>query len=203
MGELETKLTRSGFEVSNINYPSRKHSIDVLAADAVGRGIEACRKKTTGAMHFVTHSLGGILVRYHFQADMPEELGRVVMLGPPNKGTGVVDGLAGVPGFSFLSGPTGMVLGKGEESILKEMPPANFDLGIIAGDTNINPLSWFYIDGPNDSLVSVESTKLEGMDDHIVLPVMHTLMMRNNEVVDNVIHFLKTGGFIALNTPIP
>ncbi len=195
MSELETKLIRSGYEVVNISYPSIRHEINVLADDAVGRGISECQAFSPEQVHFVTHSLGGILVRYYLKGNDLELLGRVVMLGPPNQGSEVVDGLAPVPGFGLL-GPTGRVLGTKEESILKELGPVDFYLGVIAGTTNINPLGFLFLDGPHDSLVSVESTKVEGMDAHIVLPVTHTFMMRNNEVIDHTIHFLKTGRFI-------
>jgi hypothetical protein len=195
MSELETKLRRSGFDVININYPSTRYQIDVLATDAVGRGITACRANEPETIHFVTHSLGGILVRYYLQKQALDMLGRVVMLGPPNHGSEVVDGLSPVPGFGFL-GPAGSVLGTDSNSILNQLGPVNFELGVIAGSTNINPLNFLFIDGPNDSVVSVESTKVEGMDDHKVLPVTHTFMMRNNEVIDHTIHFLKTGSFI-------
>jgi len=93
-------------------------------------------------------------------------------------------------------GANGVALGTGPDSVLNELGPVNFDLGIIAGTTNINPINLFLMDGPNDSVVTVESTKVEGMSGHLVLPVTHTFMMLNNEVIDNTIHYLKTGSFI-------
>ncbi len=196
MGELEGKLGRSGFDVINVNYPSRRHKLDVLSADAVGRGLTHCRAQHADAIHFVTHSLGGILVRYYLQQWEVTELGRVVMLGPPNHGSELVDQLLPVPGFKSLWGPAGVSLGTGENSALKQLGPVDFDLGIIAGTTNGNPLNLVLAMGPNDSIVSVESTKVEGVKEHRVLPVTHTLMMRNNEVIDHVIHYLKTGSFM-------
>lgn len=195
MGELETKLQRAGYIAINISYPSRSHPIGELAADAVGRGLKACRDHHTPAIHFVTHSLGGILVRYYEQYTGIAELGRVVMLGPPNQGSPIVDDLLPVPGFGFITGPTGSALGT-ESQIFAELGPVNFDLGVIAGDTNVNPLNFLFFSGPNDTIVSVESTRVEGMRAHIVLPVTHTFMMRNNTVIDNAIHYLKTGNFI-------
>ena len=196
MAELGSKLDRSGYSVVNINYPSRRYEIDVLAADAVGRGLAECENQGSQTIHFVTHSLGGILLRYYVQQQSLPMLGRVVMLGPPNQGTEIVDGLSPVPGFGMLWGPTGAVLGTGPDSIVNELGPVSFELGVIAGDTNINPVNWFLMEGPNDSIVSVESTRVAGMAAHKVLPVTHSFMMRNNEVIDNTIHFLKTGSFI-------
>lgn len=195
MAELEEKLARSGFAVANIDYPSTRHAPDVLAPDAVGRGLTLCRALQAESIHFVTHSLGGILLRLYLQEQEIPELRRVVMLGPPNQGSQLVDGLRGLPGFGFL-GPTGQVLGTGEDDIVADLPPVDFELGVIAGNLNLNPLSLLLIDGPNDSVVSVESTRVEGMKAHIVLPVMHAIMMRNDRVIDHSIHFLKTGEFM-------
>lgn len=194
MAELEAKLGRSGFDVVSINYPSRKYEIEVLARDAIGRGVAGCGGASI--VHFVTHSLGGILVRYYLEKNNIENLGRVVMLGPPNQGSEIVNGMLFVPGFKLFGGPTGTALGSGEGHIPESLGPVDFDLGVIAGTTNINPLGLLFIRGPNDSIVSVESTKVDGMNDHLVLPVTHTFMMRNNEVIDNAIHYLKTGSFI-------
>ncbi|MCI5105540.1 MAG: hypothetical protein MRY76_02380 [Pseudomonadales bacterium] len=208
MAELERKLERSGMRSVNISYPSRRHPIAELARDAVGRGLAACREtaevgaiaadgETVAAsrIHFVTHSLGGILLRVYLQEQAIPELGRVVMLGPPNQGSSLAQGLKGVPGFGFL-GPAGQALGTDDESIINELGPVDFELGVIAGDLALNPLGLLLIDGPNDSVVSVQSTRVAGMKEHITLPVMHTLMMRDNEVIDHSIHFLKTGNFI-------
>ena len=194
MGELEAKLTRADFFVANINYLSRKHHIDFLAHDAVSRGIQKCLEVKSKRIHFVTHSLGGILVRYFFEERNLQNLGRVVMLGPPNQGSELVDRLKSVPGFSLL-GPTGMRLGTDADSILRELGPVSYEVGVIAGTRNITPFGFFFLDRPNDSVVTVESTKVQGMSDHISLPVTHTLMMRNNKVIDHSINFLRFGHF--------
>ena len=196
MSELETKLTPAGYSVANIKYPSRSHPIDVLAVDAIGRGLTQCRGERKSEIHFITHSLGGILLRYYLSQNTIPELGRVVMLGPPNQGSEIVDGLLPLPGFGFIGGPAGVALGTGEGSIIDSLGPVDFNLGIIAGSTNINPLEFLFIAGPSDSIVSIESTKVRGMNAHIVLPVTHTFMMRNNEVIEQAIHYLKTGSFI-------
>lgn len=196
MGELATKLAPAGYSVENIMYPSRSHPIEVLAEDAIGRGLEQCRGEGAGKIHFITHSLGGILLRYYLTENTIDELGRVVMLGPPNQGSELVDGLRPIPGFGFIGGPAGVALGTGEGSIIAGLGPVDFDLGVIAGSTNINPLEFLFIPGPSDSIVSIESTKVQGMNEHKVLPVTHTFMMRNNEVIEQAIHYLKTGSFI-------
>ena len=117
------------------------------------------------------------------------------MIGPPNQGSKLVDRLMGFPGFSLL-GPTASRLGTRPDSILHKLGPVSYEVGVIAGRRNITPMGYFWLDRPNDSIVTVESTRVEGMSDHIILPVTHTFMMRNNKVIDHTINFLKFGRFI-------
>jgi len=197
MGELETKLERAGYVVANTGNPSRSEGVEDLADEALAAGISSCAELTDNPqLNFVTHSLGGILVRSFAARHGTDSINRVVMLGPPNQGAQLVDGLVDIPGFQLLTGPAGVELGTGEGSILPTLGAVQFELGVIAGDTNINPVASILMDGPNDSIVSVASTRVEGMKEHLILPVTHTFMMRDNEVIDHVVHFLKTGRFI-------
>ncbi len=195
MSELERKLQRAGYTTANINYPSRKYSIPELADDAVGRGVSLCVEQNAGSIHFVAHSLGGILVRQYLSSNDLPQLGRAVMLGTPNQGAGIVDEIRAWPGFGLL-GPSAKALGTDSGSIIHELGPVEFELGVIAGNVSINPLGGVLLGESNDSVVTVESTKVTGMKQHLVLPVIHTIMMRNNDVIDHTIHFLKTGNFI-------
>ena len=197
MDEVARKLQRSGFRVVNQGYPSLLKPFHELSDLAVGEAVRRCQAVSAATIHFVTHSLGGILVRYYLQANPLPELGRVVMMGPPNQGSKIVDSLSSVPGFGII-GPTGMKLGSGGDSVPANLPVVKFELGVIAGSRNLNPLGFLFHDGPNDSIVSVESTRVEGMREHITLPVAHTFMMNNNEVIDHTIHFLKTGNFMPV-----
>ncbi len=196
MAELQSKLERSGYQTSYVTYPSRQNTIPELAASAVGEGVASCRKQSARSIHFVTHSLGSILLRVYLQQTALPELGRVVMLGPPNQGSQLAEAVQSWPLAGWLLGPAGLALGTDESSLVQQLPPVDFELGVIAGTLAINPLGLLFIDGPNDSVVSVASTRVEGMDDHVVLPVLHSIMMRDNEVIDHSIHFLKTGNFI-------
>ncbi|MCB1671386.1 MAG: alpha/beta hydrolase [Gammaproteobacteria bacterium] len=195
MNKLEESLREAGYEVVNLGYPSREHPVAELAAQAVGEGLESCAATGAGRIDFVTHSLGGILVRYFFAEHSDPRLGRVVMLGPPNQGSELVDALAEFPGFELLNGPSGDQLGTGPGSIPEALGPVSFETGVIAGDHSFNPLYTALIPGPDDGKVSVESTRVEGMTDHLILPVTHTWMMYNDEVIRQVLQFLANGHF--------
>jgi hypothetical protein len=195
MEALEERLVAEGYYVRNIDYPSRDHPIEVLADEAVGRGLQECAQDSPTKINFVTHSLGGILVRMYLKNNKHEAIHRVVMLGPPNQGSQVVDKLKNTPGFELLNGPAGMQLGTKMSDIPKSLGPVDFELGIIAGTQSLNLILSTLLPNPDDGKVSVESTKVEGMRDFVALPVTHPLMMRNDTVIEETIHFLRHGKF--------
>jgi len=195
MQKLEQKLGEADFTVVNVDYPSREKPIDALADIAVGDGIAQCEELEARPINFVTHSLGGILVRQYFSTHEPDQLKRVVMLGPPNQGSEVVDTLKDVPGYELLNGPAGMQLGTETTSVPNSLGPVNFDLGVIAGTQSINLILSAMIPDQDDGKVSVERAQVEGMCSFVALPVTHPLMMKNDEVIDEVITFLKGGQF--------
>jgi hypothetical protein len=193
---MEQALQDEGYLTANINYPSRDFEIAELAGIAVEEGLAACRAgDDIEKIHFVTHSLGGILVRQYLSTGSIEELGRVVMLGPPNQGSIAADDLDGIPGFDWLNGPAGRQLGKGEDSVPLALGPADFELGIIAGNRTIDPITSAVLDNPDDGRVSVEDTRLEGMDDFVVVQHSHAFMMRMQTSIELTKTFLKTGRF--------
>lgn len=193
MSTLERALSKEGFLPVNDGYPSREHTIELLAELAIKPALAKCPKEMT--VNFVTHSLGGILVRQYLSEHTVSNLGRVVMLGPPNKGSEVVDKLGNIPGFHYINGDAGMQLGTGNLSIPNTLGKANFDLGIIAGSWSVNWILSSLIPSSDDGKVSIENTKLDGMNDHIVMPVTHPFMMKNKKVITQVIGYLRTGRF--------
>lgn len=196
MSKMQEALEEGGFQTANIDYPSRDYLIEELAEIAVNDGLRQCRaKQGVRTVHFVTHSLGGILVRQYLSRYDVSNLGRVVMLGPPNQGSAAVDELGGVPGFDWLNGPAGRQLGKGEDSVPLKLGPANFDLGVIAGDRTIDPITSAVLDNPDDGRVSVADTKLAGMNDFVVVEHSHAFMMRMRQPIELTLLFLKTGSF--------
>ena len=197
MRNIEEALLNSGYSVSNIEYDSRDNRIETLAITAVETGLTECRQQGASHIHFATHSLGGILVRQYLSQHQVEELGRVVMLAPPNHGSEIIDVFGRVPGFFFLSGSPAAQLGtSNNDSILLQLPPVDFELGVIAGDRSISPIFSLVIPERDDGKVSVESARIEGMKDFIVMPYTHTFIMLRQQVIDQILHFLTHGSFL-------
>ena len=193
MQPLAAHLQQAGYAVVNVNYPSRRHSVEMLADMAVRQGIRQAPQ--THTLHFVTHSLGGILLRQYLTTESCPRLGRVVMLGPPNGGSEVVDVLGRVPGFKWLNGPAGLQLGTDSQSVPQQLPAVDFEVGVIAGRRSINWLLSLLLPGANDGKVTVARTRVDGMQDHRVMPVTHPFMMRNPAVMQQVVSFLQQGNF--------
>jgi pimeloyl-ACP methyl ester carboxylesterase len=193
MARLELALEKRGYRVVNVDYDSRRGAIENLAVEAIEPALAACAG--AARVHFVTHSLGGILLRQYLAHHAIENLGRVVMLGPPNKGSEKVDRLHDFPGFHFIYGDAGMQLGTGAASVPNRLGAADFDVGIIAGTRSIKLLLPSLVPDPSDGTVSVDSTRLEGMSDHLEMDVTHSFMMRNKRVIEQVIHYLEHGRF--------
>ncbi len=193
--KLERHLGMLGYHVINGGYPSRTENIQTLALKAIKEASETCSKACASKVHFVTHSMGGILVRYYLEHNDISKLGRVVMLSPPNRGSEAVDKFKGTKIFKWLNGPAGLQLGTDETSLPKTLAAPRYEVGIITGDRSINPILSLLIPGKDDGKVSVENAKLEGMKDFLVVPEAHTFIMNDDEVLRQVAFFLKNGKF--------
>lgn len=196
MEKIAKYLRTKAYRVLNINYPSTKFKIDELVNDYIGPIIERECEEEYRRIHFVTHSMGGILVRYYLQKYKPHNIGRVVMLAPPNQGSEVADWLRNFFLYKWILGPAGQELGTALNSIPNQLGEVNFELGVIAGNKSINWINSLKIYGLNDGKVAVERTKLESMKDFIMVPKTHTWIMQSKEVLFQIDYFLQRGCFL-------
>lgn len=194
MTPLAQRLAKAGYGVVNLSYPSTQFPVATLAPLAIERSLEQCPSDAR-TIHFVTHSMGGVLLRYYLAGQPLERLGRVVMLAPPNHGSEIVDRLADVPGFHFINGPAGQQLSTARDSVPNSLGPVDFPLGVIAGTVNYNPLLGALLPQPHDGKVSVASAKVAGMSDFITVERTHSFIMRAPEVIAQTIAFLMNGAF--------
>lgn len=195
MKPMAHALSRAGYNVVNVDYPSRTASIEELSEETLERIIRDCQRNNATTIHFVTHSLGGILVRSYLGQHTIPNLGRVVMLAPPNQGSEIVDKLGAWRLFQKINGPAGRELGTDERSTPNQLGAADFCVGVIAGNRSLNWINSLLIPGRDDGKVSVERTKLSGMTDHRVIPTTHPFIMRNRSAIRDTLAFLRTGHF--------
>jgi len=204
MHEMDQALEAAGYTTANLDYPSRDFPVEKLALDVIPEGLERCHTRGARRIHFVTHSLGGILVRYYLSQRRIEGLGRVVMLSPPNQGSEAADALQDMAFYQWFNGPAGQQLGTGPGSFVIQLGPVHYPVGVITGNTHALFDTWLadLIPGPDDGKVSVERAKVEGMTDFLSLPYAHPFIMEEPEVIDQTIHFLLQGRFKHQSSPI-
>lgn len=198
MEPMAVALEGAGFIAANVDYASRARPIEDLADDAIADGLQRCRDAGATPIHFVTHSMGGLLVRYYLATRSLPDLGRVVMLAPPNQGSEVADALRASDWFRHLNGPAGAQLGTGPDGIAARLGPVVYPVGIIAGSEVAFYDGWLAsrIPGDNDGKVSVQRTQVEGMSDFRVLPVTHTFIVSDDEAIAQTLSFLRHGRFL-------
>jgi triacylglycerol lipase len=193
MRPMEDALAADGYRVVNLAYPSTTHTWEALV-DTLGEALAACCRGR-GPVHFVTHSMGGILVRAYLEERELPELGRVVMLSPPNQGSQIVNRIPEEV-LELVLGPASVRLGTDSASLPLRLGPVQFELGVITGDLSMNPLFSSWLPGDDDGRVTVESAWVEGTSDFLVVPATHTFIMRREEVILQVLAFLETGRFL-------
>lgn len=194
MRALEKFLKKEGFSTLNIGYRSTKHHLEEII-DAIHPQIEKFAANHQGRIHFIGYSMGGLVIRAYLHKYRPENLGRVVMLGTPNQGSEMADLVADWRFYKWSYGPAGQQLVTTQDAFKHIFGTVNYELGILAGNLNLDPLAAWLIRKPNDGKVSVESTKIEGMTDHAILRVTHTFFPSNRKAWSHTIKFLQDGRF--------
>jgi triacylglycerol lipase len=190
---MRSALTADGYRALALDYPSTCHDLPSLTAILRPRIAEIARA-TAGDLHFVGHSMGGLLARSLIADARPQRLGRLVMLGPPNRGSEIADRLRHVGLYRRLLGPAALSLGT---TTVPVWPDPDYPVGVIAGTRSIDPVGWLMLPRPNDGRVSVAGTRIPGLQGHLVLPVSHALMMNHRVVIAQTSRFLATGVFAA------
>lgn len=199
MKKMEKYLEERGYTPVNLDYASTTHGIDVLAEVFLSEAVKRCCPDPKRKIHFVTYSMGGLVLRAYLKNTRPASLGRVVMLSPPNQGSEVSDFLMKHKALNAIYkrvwGPAGQQLGTSPDGFIAELGPVDFELGVITGNRSIDPLGSAVVPGADDGRVSVERSKVQGMADHIVIPATHTFIMSNQEALRQTGIYLEHGRF--------
>lgn len=198
MSFLASRLRREGYSVISFSYPSTRQSVANSAAQ-LRMELQTLAASGRGRIHFVTHSLGAIVVRAALKEYRPANLGRVIMLSPPNQGSEVADRLRNNLFYRIATGPAGQELGTDSSSTPNQLGAVTFEVGVIAGNKSLNPLFSSWLPGTDDGKVSVQRTRVEGMTDFLVVPHSHTFIPSSSKVAAQVLHFLEHGRFAPAN----
>ncbi len=191
---LQSRLRNAGFRVVSFGYPSTSEPIEALV-DRLAVEVENCCAGQAESVNFVTHSMGGLLVRSYLDRQPEAYQGRVVMLSPPSQGSEIIDAFADSPLLQSFVGPAGARLGTDSAGIASQLGPVRFDLGIVTGDRSINPLASWLIPGPDDGKVAVDRARVDGATDFMVVSATHTFIMNRRDVAEEVVRFLRQGRF--------
>ena len=195
MKPVERFFTEQGYKVTNISYPSTEQDIESLVNNYLAPVVESLMSGENTKLHFVTHSMGGILVRYYLQHNGVDNLGKVVMIAPPNHGTALAELFADSSVIDTNSGPAKEQLSSQSDSWVNQLGPVDFELGVIAGNYNKNPITAWLLAGDDDGVVAVESTKVENMNDFITVADKHFRLRSNKTVLQQAAYFLKYSAF--------
>ncbi|MBI9086006.1 MAG: alpha/beta fold hydrolase [Desulfobacterales bacterium] len=189
---LANRLEKAGFNVQRIGYDSIDATPEEIIATVTGQ-IQDCCVGGHRTVHFVGHSLGGLIIRAYLDSHHPENLGSVVLIGTPNQGTPIVDRFHD-RWWMKLVGPTALALNQKGNSFPKTLGDPYYPVGVIAGKIE-SCLAETLHGGKSDGLVPVASTRVNNMTDFMVVETGHSAMRYDSEVARQAIAFLRSGRF--------
>lgn len=195
MRKLEAFLKAKGYVTYNRSYPSTVANVERSAVHYINSALANISHETISKIHFVTHSLGGLLIRYFLSNHQIKKLGRIVMLSPPNQGSEVAERYRKHFWYKWITGVPGQQLHQNNNQLLQEMKPLKTEVGIIAGTRSSDP--WFNhtFEHPHDGKVSINGAQLPEMKQMIQVPHGHTFIMNKTSVKNHIANFLATGNF--------
>ena len=200
MQKIKKALDSQGYKVLNIGYSVLSASFE----DALSQILEKIDNwiEPDKTVHLVGHSFGGILIRGILAKRKDFKYGRCVMIGSPNKGTAIASYVLSHKVLKHITPPVTKELTPDSE-LLKLLPEPEIETGIIAGSKPYNlviPVSWFYKkatnNAPGDGVVEISNTQCSNMSDFIIMPLHHSFMMWNSELIEQISHFLKHASFV-------
>ncbi len=194
MKRLEWTFKHQGYHVLNLAYPTWRTPLEEAVESHLHRALQTKLPAGTEKVHFVTHSMGGIALRQYLSQHAITNLGRVVMLAPPNQGSRMAHPFKHSAVARWVMGPNLARLGTASDDLPQRAGPLNCEFGVIAGSGSLLS-KWFDPAHPGDGRVAVESTKLSGMTDHLVLPIRHSFMICHREVCEQAATFITQGRF--------
>jgi pimeloyl-ACP methyl ester carboxylesterase len=185
-----------GYRVTSIGYPSHRVSIAAAVQQHLNPALEQLEIAPGSQVHFVTHSLGGIVFRaWAAQRDPAFPLGRAVLLAPPNQGSQIIDELRQWGWVRWFLGPVSAELGTDAASTPNTLGPLPPETGIIMGNKDTLPVFRHLLGSESDGVVTIASAHGEGEADFTLLPANHATIIIQPAVFRAVHRFLQTGSF--------
>lgn len=198
LAPLQLWLRRFGYRVRNVGYSSRRMSVADVVRDSLEPVLAALDLKPGVRVHFVTHSLGGIVFRaWAAGMDPAFPLGRTVMLAPPNRGSEIIDHIGALSWVRLIMGPVVEELGTDAASTPSRLGAVPPDTAVIMGNRATLTLFEHLIGLESDGVVPIKSGRVAGMAAFLVMPTDHTFIMWQPLVLRAVRHFLAHGTFAS------
>jgi pimeloyl-ACP methyl ester carboxylesterase len=190
MGFLGRHLQHAGFTVRQFAY---RATASPVAEHASQLALFAERTRAT-KVHFVGHSLGGLVIVHMLAHGQGRATGRAVLLGTPLQGSRVARKVVRLPGGGLLLGQAADDLGRGQP-----VQADGHEIGMIAGCKALGLGRLLgQPDKASDGTIELDETNAPGLSGRVILPVSHTGMLYSSEVASQVANFLRDGRFAPL-----